>query len=179
MTTTEKPRRTFQGTIQGIADKQGSRGPYFVLEFPPPPKMKYPEAFTAWDMALKGEFKVGDNVLLTLEQGNQRKENPQYENDWYWNIIAIAKAEPVAPAKTPEVAKETRVMGIPGEREAAIALAHQENMAAHEEQMRATAYLGAVIIGAIRAYLSKDPAPISTEAIKRTANDLWAEIKAQ
>ena len=187
MTTAEqKPRRTFQGIIQSIADKAGTSAPYFTITFQPRPGMKYPDYFHGRDMALKEGFKAGDDVVLTLEQGKPKegKDAPQYEADYWWNVIGIEKAAPpkpeaVAPAQLPGVAGAVRPAGIPGDREAAIARAHGENMAAAEAHLRATAYECATHLAVLRAELAKDPALASMENIKKLANDYWAEFRAK
>ena len=151
MTTTEqKPRRSFPGVIQSIVDKTGAAGPYFTITFNPRPGLKYPDSFHGRDMALKEGFKAGDNVVLTLQQGKPKKENPQYESEWWWDVVGIERAEAapapeiIAPAKPPA---ETQRVAL-GEREATI-------MAAHLENIRADCYLAASIISAARALLGK------------------------
>ena len=205
MTTTEKDTHPFPGIIKEIVPRSNPQGTFFTIALMPRPGLQWPDKFNGLDMKLTEGFKPGDSVVLTLKQGQPKKDRP---GEFWQDVVGITRdigPETILPSPSPLVkaqggpsAPREASSGTPspgngpgealkrpadfpprGEREAAIAQAHQENMAAHEAQMRAAAYLGAIIMGAIRAYLAKDPAPISTDAIKRAATDLWAEIKAQ
>lgn len=204
MTTTEKPQE-IQTTVLDITPPSQAKN-FYILSVQPPAPLKYPIKYNV-PKAIEGQLhdiKVGDAIKLLLQRGRPKVANPQSDKDWWLDLVGIsrvlqetplppagkAQGDSLSPREAPggipplengpkEAPKRSAGVPVLGDREVAIAQAHQENMAAHEEQMRAAAYLGAVIMGAIRAYLAKDPAPISTDAIKRAASDLWAEIKAR
>ena len=180
MTQEQKPRRSFPGVIQSIVDKTGAAGPYFTITFNPRPGLKYPDSFHGRDMALKGNFKAGDNVVLTLEQGKPKHNDPQYEADFWWDVMGIEKAEPeparvhpkpeaVAPAKQ-ELEKPPQSYW--DEKNQQIAAAHLENI-------RLGSWSNAINYLIARAELTKSPDLLAWENVKKTANDLWLEVMAK
>lgn len=230
MTTTERPRRQLVTVIQGITEKVGARGPYRVIETPPRPGLKWSDWWNVWDPKLANGFRVGDQVVLTLEQDKPKKSNPQYEGDYWWTVVGITRADSISPAKTPVahlerameegavatpqgiadkiptppggittpsspeaiapeklpgVAEATRLAGLlmPGEREAAIAQAHRENMAANEALVWSNCYIASAQIAAAQARISEDVLEqiqfLSMENIKKLANNFYLAIKGR
>ena len=115
--------------------------------------------FSTFDGALVLDVKEGQECEFTFE------ESGGYKNLASIKVIALAKQEEHlgAVAKLPDIWTD---------REAAIA-------AAHEENMRASAYENATRIAVAKASLTKDPAALSMDNIKKVANDFYLEIKAK
>ena len=193
MTTTEKkPQRPFQGIIQSITDKVSKakpteanptgEWPYFTIALNPRPGMKWADSYNGRNMALKEDFKPGDSVILTLQQGKPKET----EGEFWWDVVGIERViipetvKPITPAKTegePQKAAplEKRAPAFESDqerRDKRIAQAHLENI-------RADCQLAASIISAARAILSKDLMALDLAAIKKLANDFYLVIRAK
>lgn len=91
--TQEKVVKQLEAVIQALSEKTGPKGSYWAIEIPPIPPSKFPAHFQVFNASLLEGLQVGDTVLLTLERGREKKPNPQYFSDYYWDVIDIDGAD--------------------------------------------------------------------------------------
>ena len=89
---TDAPTKLITATIKEITEAQGGKqGTYHKLTTPPVGQQKYPNVYKVWDSKLLEGIKTGDTIILTLQRGRGKIADPQGDNDYYWEVVGVAK----------------------------------------------------------------------------------------
>ena len=181
MTTDEG--KQVRAVIQGLTQRQGPTGPYYVLSAEPRQGMRYPDNYNIRDAKLVEGLQPGDTVMLSLVKGKPKVENPQTDKDWWWDTVGIDKGAVTQPSPGPSVPQPPE--GTPNgnasiermhrEKTAAIEKAHRENLIAMREEVRARCLQAAAEIVKTNTFLKKEP--VDPEAVKRLALDYEEWVK--
>ena len=87
MTQANMERKQEATTIRSITPPVGTEVDWLLETLPIPPS-KFPGKFKVGAELVKG-LKPGDAVMLTLERGGAKKDNPTKDWDYWWNLVAI------------------------------------------------------------------------------------------